>query len=300
MQIMKDYIVTSLETHLFFVRIMKEHALFLLASFPVGERNYRRESNWYREQFELVLQRVVQLANGNVTSEVLESGEVITEHTQMAEVQTRRLTGIPIRIQITQAEERLQAGSPDESDRNLLQQVQNLNQQVINLLNGLIGLKVRILRDVNSCRLYTTNYPLLIEHILREARWYRQAVLDIENGRRTADENGSGMETFWNQIMMEHAEFIRGLLDPTEYELINTADGFAKEYGCLLEMAKQQDCRMRESLMKKTLETTEKYRDFKDAGTQGIKECSISSVILPLLADHVLREANHYLRLLKE
>ena len=47
------------------------------------------------------------------------------------------------------------------------------------------------------------------------------------------------------------------------------------------------------------LKKTEQYRNFKEAGTEGITQCKIRSVILPLLADHVLREANHYLRILK-
>lgn len=34
-------------------------------------------------------------------------------------------------------------------------------------------------------------------------------------------------------------------------------------------------------------------------GAEGILQCKIRSVILPLLADHVLREANHYIRLLR-
>lgn len=65
-----------------------------------------------------------------------------------------------------------------------------------------------------------------------------------------------------------------------------------------MEEARKQDCRTMDELTRKTLETTEKYRDFKAAGTEGITGCSIRSVILPLLADHVLREANHYLRIL--
>lgn len=32
------------------------------------------------------------------------------------------------------------------------------------------------------------------------------------------------LEIFWNQIRMEHAQFIRGLLDPTECELMEMAD----------------------------------------------------------------------------
>lgn len=38
---------------------------------------------------------------------------------------------------------------------------------------------------------------------------------------------------------------------------------------------------------------------FLEAGTVGIDECKIQSIILPLLADHVLRKANHYVRILK-
>ena len=54
-----------------------------------------------------------------------------------------------------------------------------------------------------------------------------------------------------------------------------------------------------QTLTQQTLEETVKFRDFKAAGTQGIQQCRIRSIILPLLADHVLREANHYIRLLQ-
>lgn len=296
---MKKYVTISLETHLFFGRIMKEHSLFLLASFPPGETSYRREADWFREQFELLLEAVVRLANGKVRESVLHSGEVVTEYTEKAERQTNRLTGIPIRFQITQAEERLQSGCLENPDRETVQQVRSLNQRALRLLSGLIQLKENILRDVGECTLYTTNYPLLVEHILREARWYRQTLIDMENGRMP-NSNSKTVESFWNQIMMEHAQFIRGLLDPTECELYDSANEFAKDYCCLLELSRQQDCRVREALTEKTRETTEQYRDFKAAGTQGIIECKVRSIILPLLADHVLREANHYLRLLSE
>jgi hypothetical protein len=38
---------------------------------------------------------------------------------------------------------------------------------------------------------------------------------------------------------------------------------------------------------------------FKEQGTEGLLQCKIKSIIIPLLGDHTLREANHYLRLLK-
>ena len=87
-------------------------------------------------------------------------------------------------------------------------------------------------------------------------------------------------------------------MDPTECELIETADGFTEDYCRLLEEAREQDMKMTNALTAKTLQTTKAYRQFKTAGTEGITGCEIRSIILPLLADHVLREANHYLRLL--
>lgn len=297
---MENYVRASLETHLFFGRIMKEHALFLQAGFPAGETGYRSKASRYRDEFEKVLWQTVRFSDGMVGKDVLCFGEVFTEYTVMAEQQTGRLTKIPIDIRITQAEENLKAGREACKDERMARRVRQLNHHVLHLLGGLIEFKKQILQEVTCCRLFTANYPLLIEHIIREAELYQKMIASLEDGTCKSVEQMAETERFWNQIMMEHALFIRGLLDPTEGELIETADSFAGDYQRLLEEARQKDCRAMNGLTRKTLETTKKYRDFKAAGTKGITGCEIRSIILPLLADHVLREANHYLRLLKQ
>lgn len=296
---MRNYVTSSLEVHLFFGRIMKEHALFLLAGFPAGETEYQERARWFMEEFEKALGSAVRLADGMVGRDVLNSGEIVTEFTEMAECRTQKLSGIPIDTDITRAEKNLRAGMRENPCRQMVMQVRSLNRRVLELLNGLIAFKERILREVLACKLYTANYPLLIEHIIREAKLYRQFVAELEQRGRLPIQEMREVELFWNQIMMEHAQFIRGLLDPTECDLMESADGFADDYCRLLEEAKKQDCCALDSLTERTLETTEKYQAFKTAGTKGIMECEIRSLILPLLADHVLREANHYLRLLK-
>lgn len=279
---------------------MKEHSLFLLAGFPAKETEFIRCADRFREEFEDGLRKTVKLADGIVSKSVLDSGEVVTEFTQKAECQTKNLTGIPIDMRITEAEERLRAGNCGMVNRETVSQVRMLNQQMLSSLNGLISFKEEILREVTRCRLYTANYPLLIEHILREAKMYRQMILELEQRGRITAPDLRNIEMFWNQIMMEHAQFIRGLLDPTECGLMETADGFAKDYCRLLEEAQQQDCRAMNALTARTLQTTKQYQQFKATGTDGIIGCEIRSVILPLLADHVLREANHYLRILEQ
>ncbi len=296
---MKEYATLSLETHLFFGRIMKEHSLFLLAGFPAKETELIRRADQFRKEFEEGLRRTVKLADGIVSRSVLNSGEVVTEFTGKAECQTKNLTGIPIDTKITEAEEWLRAGSCDMVNRETACQVRMLNRRMLRSLDGLISFKEEILREVTRCRLYTANYPLLIEHILREAKMYRQMILELEQQGRITAPDLRNLEIFWNRIMMEHAQFIRGLLDPTECELMETADGFAEDYCRLLEEAREQDRKATNLLTAKTLQTTKQYQQFKTAGTEGITDCEIRSIILPLLADHVLREANHYLRILE-
>lgn len=296
---MKEYVILSLETHLFFGRIMKEHSLFLLAGFPVKEKTFIQRADQFREEFEDGLRRTVKLADGIVSESVLNSGEIVTEFTQRAECRTEDLTGIPIDATITGAEERLRAGKCVMINREMVYHVKMLNRQMLRSLNGLIAFKEEVLREMTRCRLYTTNYPLLIEHILREAKLYRQILSEFEGRGRISVPDLRKQEIFWNQIMMEHAQFIRGLLDPTECELIETANEFAEDYCRLLEEAREQDRRAMNALTARTLQTTRQYQQFKSAGTEGITGCEIRSVILPLLADHVLREANHYLRILE-
>lgn len=297
---MHQFISQSLELHLFFARIMKEHSLFLEAGFMRKDAACIRTASCYRIQFENLLAETARISDGIINCEVVESGEIVTPYTLLAEKKTQHFTGIPINSNITLIEQQLRYNCTVCNLNEIEKRTKSINRRALELVSGLIDFKENILKDVNTCRLFTANYPLLIQHIIREAKLYQSFLMELECEGTICPENRREMELFWNQIMMEHALFIRGLLDPAEVELIQTADDFAKEYACLLEEANTKNCMTMDELTQKTLEETCKYRDFKEAGTKGISDCEISSIILPLLADHVLREANHYLRLLQE
>lgn len=296
---MENYVTLSIETHLFFARIMKEHALFLEAGFPCKETQWIQRADRLRNEFENLLRQVMQFNCGLMNHEILKSQELVTQFTLPAERRTSQLTGISIDHRITMAEQQLEADCSGNRHKRMIRSINQLNRRAIHLLDELIGFKESILREVEEGCLFTFNYPLLIQHILREAKLYRSILTDLVEDQRVSYKKIRDQEMFWNQIMMEHAWFIRGLLDPTETELIESADHFAVEYGELLEMARTQNCKAMDGIRRKSLEETLKYRKFKEAGAEGILNCEIASLILPLLADHVLREANHYIRILE-
>ncbi|WP_434291624.1 DUF2935 domain-containing protein [Clostridium botulinum] len=297
-----EFIRQSLELHLFFGRIMKEHSFFLQIGFTPKDSRLMQQANAFRMEFDRLLADAICLSNGVVSNSVLQSGEVVTPFTLKAEMASAYFTGVNIPIRLTEAEEGLMGDTSTKVNPMLEEKVSMLNQRAMGLTRALAQFKTKILSDVICCRIFTVNYPLLIDHILREAKFYFQLVRRLQNREEIdLEKEAYEQETFWNRIMAEHSKFIRGLLDPTEDELIKTANNFGNEFDKLTKEAKEaMDNSM--AIAKVTddsLKATKEIKNFKAQGTQGLIECKIKSIIIPLLGDHTLREANHYLRLLK-
>ncbi|MCW6091547.1 DUF2935 domain-containing protein [Clostridium sporogenes] len=298
----REFIRQSLELHLFFGRIMKEHSFFLQIGFTPKDSRLMQQTNAFRMEFDRLLADAISLSNGVVSNNVLKSGEVVTPFTLKAEMASAYFTGVNIPIRLTEAEEGLTGDSSTKVNPMLEERVSMLNQRAMGLTRALAQFKTKILSDVICCRIFTVNYPLLIDHILREAKFYFQLVRRLQNREEIdLEKEAYEQETFWNRIMAEHSKFIRGLLDPTEDELIKTANNFGNEFDELTEEAKEaMDNAMAISkVTDDSLKATIEIKKFKAQGTQGLVECKIRSIIIPLLGDHTLREASHYLRLLK-
>ena len=67
----KKYVILSLELHLFFARIMKEHSLFLEAGFTPKDISFAQKAERYKNGFERLLMSAVRLSNGVISQEVL-------------------------------------------------------------------------------------------------------------------------------------------------------------------------------------------------------------------------------------
>ncbi len=295
-----EFVKQSLALHLFFGRVMKEHSFFLEIGFTPRDGNYVNQADSYRNAFDALLADAIALSNGIVSQEVLQSGEIVTPYTLQAEMLSVYYTGVRIQTDLTQSEHGL-SGDGMTSNAILEQRVYYLNDNAIELTNSLIQFKANILSNVLSCRMFTVNYPLLIDHIMREAKLYVSMLQKLQSRQDVNIESEAfEQESFWNRIMAEHSKFIRGLLDPTENDLFMAANNFGNEFDQLTSAALQAMDRTipLKKVTADSLEATAKIRDFNTAGTQGLLDCKIKSMIIPLLGDHVLRESNHYLRLL--
>lgn len=298
----QNFINQSLELNLFFLRIMKEHSIFLEASFTPKNQDLIAQAGAFKNVFTQLLFRTISLSESVISSEVLKSNEIVTKYTMDAEKATQSASGIIIDSRLTAIESSLSPGNNNQAISVLTEHVYTLNHHCIEATNMIIKFKTKLKNDVLSCKLYTTAYPALINHIINEAISFRDSLTKLQNGAELYTKKDLlEEEVFWDDKMADHSYTIRGLLDPTEVQLFKISDNFGKDFDALKKEASNTDKSSLDlfGLTNDTLDETIKIRDFKAQATEGLLDCKIKSIIIPLLADHILRETNHYINILK-
>jgi len=298
----KDYVRLSLETNLFFLRISKEHMIFAAASLPPKERAVTAKLLKMKNSTEELLSDAVKMSDRLISQEVLASDELVTDYTLAAEMKTQYLTGLPINTDITRRELEIRMEKKSMRMDGLQEKIAGLNKNAMLLTKAAIEFMKAMLKNIKQCKSFSYTYPSMLEHVIEESEYYYSLLEKLEKGdmidsaREMAEE-----EVNWNHIMKEHSEFIRGYLDPKEKKLIMKAEEFAEQFEKLVERAEiaVTDPAMLPEITRESKKSVTEIRNFKVQGTVGILKCEIESLIPPLLADHVTREANHFLRLLK-
>lgn len=148
---------------------------------------------------------------------------------------------------------------------------------------------------MSDCRIFISLYNEILEHVIHEAEYYLEILTNLRN-RTSTDKALCDELNFWNGIMRKHAQFVDGMLDPTETALKESAKATAVKFERLVETCINTPENI---ILDSSIISAENIINFKTDVTAGLLRCEIKSIILPLLADHVLREANHYLRILK-
>lgn len=185
-------------------------------------------------------------------------------------------------------------------------------QSVRTTVAGFLAFKRMLIAMALKCQvggLGGFNYTLLLDHIAREGTLFLHT-LDVQ-GREGSNPFvlALGEETFWLRIMTDHAKFIISLLDQSERGFIMNASEFSDIFDRLLRQAQDYRSMLQAEpdrfavvsrFTDEVIKETARIRDFKRAAHRLLLECKIIAILPPLLADHVAREAEHFLEVLSE
>lgn len=183
--------------------------------------------------------------------------------------------------------------------------MRQLNEESIQLVYAFRNFKRNLLLLTVNCKVSGFNFPLLVDHIAREAEYFMRSLQKFNQGILDPIQDAIISENvFWLRIMMEHSRFIAALLDASERNLVLTARKFGDDFEILLNQARDVESMLYHKeptypiigkMNKDSENAAAEIRDFKKAGLELIKTYQIRNVINPLLADHVVREARAFL-----
>jgi hypothetical protein len=101
-----------------------------------------------------------------------------------------------------------------------LRQVQAFNTEVYQVVAAIWSYKRKVLGLTLRCEIRTNNFPLLVDHISREAAYFANRLKELNEGILAPKPDDVIEENvFFLRIMADHAKFIGHLLDPSEREL---------------------------------------------------------------------------------
>ncbi|MCJ8008286.1 DUF2935 domain-containing protein [Lederbergia wuyishanensis] len=188
------------------------------------------------------------------------------------------------------------------------EQIRRFNSEVQLAATNIFAFKRKVLGLILSCQLPgANNFPLLVDHISREANYFRKRLIELNEGKLKALPDAIIKENvFFLRIMGDHAKFIGHLLDPSERKLVDMARNFSHDFDELLFQARDlegmkpqsQTVPLLDQFLDQNRVSVVSLRDFKKTARDLIEECRIKSIIHPLLADHVFREAEHFLEII--
>lgn len=151
----------------------------------------------------------------------------------------------------------------------------------------------------------TLVWPLFFDHTRREAVRWLDRMDNIADGH--VDLERPEVLKFWCSIMDEHARFVAHLVDPDEYELVAKAFEASDIFQALahgktgpVRALVKQPAAVVDSLIKNpeldaVESAAETLLDFKTEACRKIEGAKIRTIISPILADHVRREAVKFL-----
>ncbi|MFD0048391.1 DUF2935 domain-containing protein [Actinomycetes bacterium NPDC127524] len=204
--------------------------------------------------------------------------------------------------------ERIEQTAHSYTNQTDPEQIRRFNSEVQQAATNIFGFKRKVLGLILTCKLPgANNFPLLVDHTSREANYSRKRLIELNEGKLKALPDAIIKENvFFLKIMADHAKFIGHLLDPSERKLVDMARNFSNDFDQLMYQAidlesmkpQSQTIPLLDQFLDQNRVSVSSLRDFKKTARDLIEQCKIKSIIHPLLADHVFREADRFLEII--
>lgn len=178
-----------------------------------------------------------------------------------------------------------------------------VNQALLEALAALRGFKEQILQEQLNCTVKIHLPPTLIHHMINEAEEAYRVLGPVRRGEMPPAAQALHHHLLWLPDAAGHAGVLHAGTDPTQAELLKTTEHFKKvfdgmhiralELAGMLRVAPRMVAALRK-LNRDAMGQISTFRAFLAELREHLEGCEILGTLVPLLADHMLREELYY------
>lgn len=298
------YITQSLIDNLFYLRTLREFCLNIELSFYKNNSNIIESAEGFGKRFEELGEEAINLARGNIPNEIINANYLFTDYTLNTELLTEKLFGVDINTDLTIQENNLTGfNSIDEVviTDELLNRISTLNDNAIQLTRNFMDFCKYLKDSMNNSNIFSYSYPAIYNYMIEEAGLY---VSDLERIRLKNNADPTyvvNFQYYFSDSMMQAAQFIIGLSDPSQTSIITNSDNYRKAFSNLVKKYQQSSSspEAQSVLNEEAIDLVQSFRNFLSKLIEGILNSDYYFIVEPVFFDNLLTEANYFLYLLQ-
>lgn len=294
--------VQSLINNLFYLRTLREFCLTLELSFYKNNDNLIEISRNFGKRFEELGAKTLELSNNKIPSQILESGSFVTNYTLNTELLTEKLFNVDINTNLTIQEMNLVGNDSNikvtEED---VRKVENINANSIELTNNFIDFCNYVLDYLENSTIFSYSYPLIHKYMIDEAKLYINDLERLQTKTQVDPTYIINFQYWYSNSMKQICQFIIGLSDPEQTNIITNAENYKKIFSNLMKRYEEAKIspESQKLLNEETLNIMNSFRNFLSKIIEGILNQEYYFIMNPVFFDNLLTEANYFIYLLK-
>ncbi len=291
---MTDYIIYSIENILTISKIMFDHSILLIAMISYENDNVIRLFENEKEKYERFLDEFLDFSNMKVTKNFIESEIFNTPYTIILEEKTCNIFKIKRDPNFTLKCQNLQWGILTYLNNELITIVKNFNNTILSLVRESLKIlnNIREKYDIDELTLYfDTDF---LTHLIEETKLFIYTLEYIGKSLNFTPSYIYYCEYYFNIFLKEHSQYLENMFVQAQPRYIIELPRFVNESN---ELLKEFDKEMNPSNMNNiNIQTINKANNFASYSHEliiSICHTKYYMTIVPLLYDHILREANY-------
>lgn len=283
----QEIIARALQENWFWSGILRDHAEFIYNGLAPDQEQAVR---WATEFF-------------NTFSALhMQARDLGTEAGLPGPAGARALTGPVAAVPVT--------GRSDREWLELEREAKRVNRLMLTGIRGLLAFKEQVLQDQLDCRIKLNLSPSLIAHMIAEGEEARRTLSLIADAPHAGPALASlHHHLLWMADASGHAAMLHSGLDPAESQLQEATMDFrhlfdgmrikALELYSMLRVAPRMVGALRR-LNRDAIAQIGAFRAFLAELREHLEGCEVMGILMPALADHMLREELYYTEKLLE